>query len=211
MIKLMYKGTEYTYNELSDLTGVSVNVLRQRILRGHSVEDAVNYKAKYNKATIRYNGCTYTIKELSDKYGISYSTLYNRLLVNDWSMEKAINYKGTNYNTTMYEYKGKRYTIAELSMMTKLSITTLTNRIKLGYSMKESIDMGRLKNVELDNRGLLYHGNPVTVKDLVRMYKYKEYVRDPDRLLRSRLYAGWSVERTVSTPPVGISSKKKVH
>lgn len=81
-------GKQWTYKELSMQFGVSEKLIRERILRGLSVEDAIS-KEKYGSMGFTHDGKTQSLTAWSREIGVSNGTLRNRMK-KGMSFEQAI-------------------------------------------------------------------------------------------------------------------------
>lgn len=107
--KINISGTEYRNLKVAyDLLmpSISYNTVRQRILYGWSLEEALELvpkvdgrkdgKAKSDRAPretprLEVDGILYkSIAELANAFGLDYSLVYNRIFNNRWSPEKAV-------------------------------------------------------------------------------------------------------------------------
>lgn len=140
---LRYKGVEYnSYYQLEKELGFRKGVIRERIYRGFTLEQAtdIDFKKKYGNTkkieNIKYGGVTYSsFKELADGYGVDYSNMLRKMSVG-YSLEKALDKKGL----LSIEFNGKVYkTKAELARDYNISPLVLIGRLNRGWTLEESL------------------------------------------------------------------------
>lgn len=85
----MFLGEKITITALARNTGISINVLRKRVIRdGLTFEEAISLGdgvRRYQK-----DGHNLSLKEWSVKLNIPYKVLHNRIRIRKWPIEKAL-------------------------------------------------------------------------------------------------------------------------
>ena len=85
-----YNGEYYTIPELSEKFGLSQTMLRQRLMSGMNLNDAITLPhAKDTVKKFMYQGKKYTMREISDAFGIKLSTVKSRFK-KGWKVEQVI-------------------------------------------------------------------------------------------------------------------------
>lgn len=140
-----YKGKKYALKQLSQMTGLSEHIMRNRLYSGWSIEQVVETPLSN---TYEYKGKWYTTKQLSQMTGLSKRTIITRLQ-RGWSVERVVETPkqivGVDYvpfvKGGIYNYNGKEYSLKELSEISGISTRRLYKRIKvLGYTVKEAVE-----------------------------------------------------------------------
>ena len=85
--KFMYVGESLTLREISERTGTKYSLLRGRVDRGLSIEEAIS--AHYEPTKYEHNGERHSIPEWARITGLKEETIRSRLL-RGWSIEKTL-------------------------------------------------------------------------------------------------------------------------
>lgn len=81
-----YQGEKYSLSEFAEKHNLDYDLFRSRILRGFSVEKAMEPKWVDE---VSYNGETKPIREFAKEYGMTYTQLKKRLM-KGWEVERAL-------------------------------------------------------------------------------------------------------------------------
>lgn len=158
---IMYKGKLYSsLGMLCREKNMNENLVRSRIYKGMSVEDAVDMTVRgYIK--IEYNGVTYKSKaELCRRFGCDYQK-FIKLTVNGVSTAEAIKLSNRKdgsirqYTRFNLEYNGKKYnTVKELCNEYGVERHYLIKRLKSGMTLEQIIGGGdkRKKSVTYNGK-----------------------------------------------------------
>lgn len=158
---IMYKGKLYSsLGMLCREKNISENLVRSRIYKGMSVEDAVDMKVR-GYIEIEYNGVTYKSKaEICRRFGCDYQK-FIKLTVNGVSIAEAIKLSNRKdgsirqYTRFNLEYNGKKYnTVKELCDEYGVERHYLIKRLKLGMTLEQIIGCGdkRKKSVTYNGK-----------------------------------------------------------
>lgn len=85
--KVEYQGETLNIIQLVERTGTDYDLVKNRINRGWSVEDAL--KPAKTDEEIEYKGITKTVTEFGKTYGLTYHQLKKRLM-RGWTIERAL-------------------------------------------------------------------------------------------------------------------------
>lgn len=85
-----WRGRDYTLTQLSRLVGIPNYVLRSRLARGWTLEEALSEpKGAFNGRIVEHDGRALTIAEWASEVGMSEETLRSRLKLG-WTFERAV-------------------------------------------------------------------------------------------------------------------------
>ena len=189
---VLYKGEYFSdFKSFCEHIGVSHTTLGTRIKRGRSLEEAVEFRRKYN-----YKGKFYSsLKELSKEFGVNEETLKKRIK-RGMSVEEAV--EAPKYwvtkNREFIAYKGRTYKMwsefFEENPLFKYAMGSIHNSRKLGMSIEEALDDYAKKHFVTDHKGNVFRN---------QKERSLKYGLTPVTV-HKRLKMGWSLETALTTP-----------
>ena len=202
-----YKGELYTVFELAEMngTGITPHGLHTRIMRGYSIEEAVEKPLVYKKLTWEYKGVYYTVDELYDKFAIKSITRQDLVLRlnSKWDIERALTQpRGVKKQPfgiveKTYEYNGKMYNTYELSQIhpeLHLTSTDIGCRInKHKWSIERAITQPKRRS----HITFTYNDKEYSPSELIEICADKTMTVQ-DVLAKDR--NGWTVDEIVNIP-----------
>lgn len=87
-----FNGKKMCVPEISEVTGVEISLIRDRIYKGKDIHEAASDKNKLNERIIEFNGVAMSISAWSRKIGVHRGTLTMRFR-NGWTVERALTTK----------------------------------------------------------------------------------------------------------------------
>lgn len=158
--KLMVSGKEYESQSAACREySVKVKKYRQRILKGWSVEEALeiiervspysiesnnNHPNPLAKAINLENNMYKSVTQAATKYGIDPQRVYQRLKYG-WSVEEAFELKDRPKKRKGISFSGYS-SIAEAAKENKINVTTLHQRIRKGWSQENALKTPLIAN-----------------------------------------------------------------
>jgi len=143
---ITYEGKTLTAAQWAQELGMSDALLRSRLAKGCSFEEAINPESLYRK--IEFQGESKTMSEWAETLNIS-RTLLNYRLRAGWSVEKAFSTpakpgygrpkKTEGEETLLIEYQGEIKTVNQWAKIMGLRPGTLGNRIKRGWDLDRAM------------------------------------------------------------------------
>lgn len=208
----VYEGKEYkqkSLKEISEITGINATTLQKRILRGRSIQEAIDFKrVKRNKVKNLYDfefeGIKYyqkSLSEIAEITNISKGLLEHRLKrVN--SIQESIDFKRSRINKVKnlynFVYEGQEYyqkTLKYASEITGINYDALQTRILRGRSIQEAIDFKRTKRNKVKNLyDFEYEGKEYKQKSIPEI---AEIVNISKGSLAKRLERGKSIQEAI--------------
>lgn len=139
-VKINYNGNLYNFKELSDITGVDIDLLRSRYWRGLSVEEMLKPKEK-EPLKIKYDGIEYKNPyDLGRHLGINPRTLSERLH-RGLTLEQALSDTLPECGE-MYEYNGEKHNLKQWAKKLGINFITLYARVKrYGWSLEDALSV----------------------------------------------------------------------
>lgn len=144
--RIFYNNKEYnSIKELTDDLGLQYNLIKTRLARGKSIEEAITMGEGKDYQKIEYNGKIYESRvALAKEFNIPVGTLEARLRQGK-TIETAIKLghgKKGIYGKRI-TYNGKEYdSISQLAKAVDINYYTLRSRLYLGKTVEEAIAMG---------------------------------------------------------------------
>lgn len=138
--KYVVEGHQYSsLSELAHDMFLDVNVLRARLRKGYTVEEAIDpdFNLKYDKRT----SCSKrsNVSKLARENNVNTNTLRARLKLG-YTIEQAID----PLFKEKYDKRGagnnKRVSISKIARDNKMSVNTLSYRLKQGFPLDEALD-----------------------------------------------------------------------
>lgn len=137
-----------TIKQMAAEHGVSYGAVRGRLVRGYSLEEALdpNYRRKKTGFKPKMHtafGKTQTLTEWARETGLGYSRLQHRIK-SGMTLEEAIRIgeKRPKPDALHVEYKGEMITVGELSRRTGKKYSLLYYRItRMGLTAEQAVDM----------------------------------------------------------------------
>lgn len=142
--KYQLNGKLYTLAELSRISAVSQNALRNRLNRGMPVDKAVSRKATRVHTLYDFEGRKVQLGELVRISGLNANTIKGRIYNYGMTPEEAVKKPllQSKRNPKLYNLNGKDYTFAQLLKLWPWSASALKNRIfTQGMTAQEAFDM----------------------------------------------------------------------
>lgn len=134
--------------------------------RKYSLENCewlTRYEAAFRdkqNVTVEYNGETISLLDLSIRFRIPFETIAHRFSKSNSTHDLVKESDAVK----KYVYNGEEYTISQLALLSSLKRTTIVARLKLGWSVKEA--------VEIDTDGVY---DPAKLRVLPEQYKIPGY------------------------------------
>lgn len=134
------KGTTKSLSEWSDIYGIAVPTIKNRLDHGWVVERALTEPTP-SAETATYEGKTKSLVEWAKDLGIAYTTLFRRL-ESGWTLEEAFKTKayGKSWKSEKITYKGEELTLKEAVSRTGFSENTIRMRFKKGWSPEDLME-----------------------------------------------------------------------
>jgi hypothetical protein len=96
---IIYNGKKLTISGVSDLVGIAKSALRDRMLRGYSIDEAILMGQPVGKSAntryITHNGETLSLRAMCKKHNLRYSLIKFRINQKGISFEEAIKTKSS--------------------------------------------------------------------------------------------------------------------
>jgi hypothetical protein len=96
---LVYRGETRCITEWAEVCGISVEMLRTRLKRGWSIEDAIAKPVQQRHVLFTCYGESKTLADWADFCGLAQTTIQARLM-RGWSIQKAIEQPAQKRRTT---------------------------------------------------------------------------------------------------------------
>ena len=87
--RISYKGMNKTLAEWSDYLGIDNSILRQRLYRSKTVEEAFTIYVRPRYKIVEYKGRKQSLKEWCKELGLNYETTIARINKRHWTIERA--------------------------------------------------------------------------------------------------------------------------
>lgn len=201
-IAVDHKGNKFkSKGEMCKYWGKSYDVVRNRLLVGWELKDALERQLSYNSKKRSLKGkkdCScgkikdhkgnefMTKREMCDYWGVEPSLVTNRLK-RGWSLEEALEIKNIN---NIEDHKGNKFrSKSDMCEFWGITVNQLRGRLSMGWSLKDALEVNRDSSIE-DPKGNEF-------KDIKDMCKYwgKDY-----ELVSKRLRNGWGIEDALEKP-----------
>lgn len=169
-------------------------------------------QALKKRTCVRYTfqGRSLTLPEWARELGVHRITLLKRLqggMPIDVAFTTAVAPRAPR-TSTQYEFQGQSHTLAEWSRATGIPRLTLLKRLTLGWSVPLTLttppDLGnrRARNgVVRPSAEITHHGRSRTIVEWAAQTGIKSAT------IRRRLALGWSITKTLTTPPADTPRK----
>ena len=207
--EIAYQGRSLTVSDWATELGVSPGTIRERYRQTGALAGGQEPKL------LEYNGERLTAAGWAKRLGLSPQALRQRLAAG-WTIAEALSRprpkrrrkkkakRAIRPRGLQLEHKGKTQTVAQWAAEIGISHTRLHTRLKSGWSVADALTRppapnsrtarDRVAKTGSTRRYLVHDGRRDTVAG------WSKRLAVPARLIYSRLQAGWSTEKALTTP-----------
>lgn len=215
---LTFQGHTQTIAQWAAELDIPTDLISNRINRlGWPVEKALSTPVQEQEVYLEYKGESIKQTDLIQQKGLDREALRSRLR-SGWSVEDAVDIPVKHHARTPVVYRGVEYrTLAELCRRLNLPYSLVANRLKVGATLEDAIEIPRggsntggrristpssLESSQDLILGVRGHTQTQLILNGVQksIEEWSAELHIPVKTLRNRLKAGWSVEKTLTTP-----------
>lgn len=197
---ITYKGETLNSYEWDRKFGYPLETVRRRLRRGWTMEQ-IEVGHRSDSITYHYitrDGITDTERGWAKRQGIDYSLVRSRLNLG-WTRDEALGFvKHDNKCCKRFTYRGETHSYAQWARKLGIPPDLFSTRVKAYekhlITKKEVIDINACLYAKLNTRHY-YKGKRYSIKQLLEMSGLDK------SSFYDRLNKGWSIHRTMTTPP----------
>ncbi|CAJ0861976.1 hypothetical protein AMST5_01446 [freshwater sediment metagenome] len=214
-----FKDAGKDFHEVCALAGMDHDAVRTAALQ--KIEE-FDQHGKQRGRVVTFKGEKLTLKELSERTGVPVDTIRSRL-------SKGVRgdaLGAPQRKTQTITFNGETRTVNEWARISGVSTATIGRRLREGLSAEEALTPGRQRRKPTQAQRLMFRSklNPTNQQrapckiSLKRRYAYagqsktlSQWATDRGinvHTLKTRLAQGWSIDRALTTPVKGKTSKQ---